>query len=652
MNKIEVNKELKTPKAFYLKVHGRVLEHLGIQMYQSPVNALSELVANAWDADAEIVEITLPESLESDSVITIQDTGKGMTAEECQDKYLHVGWNRRGEDPDAKTKKNRHVLGRKGIGKFAGFGIADVIHVETVSKETGEKTVFELDINNLIGKDYIGKDDKEIPILKYEPPDSSKAEHHGTKIILKHLKLKKAISLTQFPLSMARRYLLHQRVDDFKIIVNSNPLPEALSLEKIQYTFPRDYNTNDKPAGITAVDDKTGWGDEQLPNNKHIKWRFMFHRETIEEEELRGITIFSKGKIAQAPFLFGITGGLGGQHGVEYLTGQVEAYYLDSMKEDLAATERQRINWSHPEAEVLLNWGEKRVKQALKLWKEKRSEKRVKQIQEKVSGFANRLGKLPKAEARTVTKALKKLAQIETLNDEIFQEIGSAILTAWEQGRLRELIDHIAETEIESEADVLKTLAEADIITALNIAEAVKTKLELVSGLKKRIKEKELENAIRDYISKNPWLISPKLETYKVEKSLKEIVKNAAIKARLQKGKELSRVDLVLSSGDSIVVLEFMRPGLKLDIDHLIRFEIYFRAIKMNLSAITGSDFKFHLGYVIADKLESDPTMVDKLKSMAKDDMFAMEHTCSSCSLRIGRIPGRLSKQRTPRRTT
>ena len=42
-------------KKLYLEFHGRVIEHLGIQMYQSPVNAIAELIANSWDADATLL---------------------------------------------------------------------------------------------------------------------------------------------------------------------------------------------------------------------------------------------------------------------------------------------------------------------------------------------------------------------------------------------------------------------------------------------------------------------------------------------------------------------------------------------------------------------------------------------------------------------
>ena len=41
-----------------LRFHGRVIDHLGIDMYQSPVAAVAEIISNAWDADAESVSIT------------------------------------------------------------------------------------------------------------------------------------------------------------------------------------------------------------------------------------------------------------------------------------------------------------------------------------------------------------------------------------------------------------------------------------------------------------------------------------------------------------------------------------------------------------------------------------------------------------------
>ncbi len=167
-------------------------------MYQSPIAAIAELIANSWDADAENVWITLPERID-DAEIVIRDDGVGMTFDECQAHYLNVGWCRRGTVPDSRSPgKDRPVLGRKGIGKFAGFGIAERIAVDTVSATTGEKTVFELDIGQLRGEEYATTEGGEIDVLDFSGPDDSRRAAHGTTITLKGLKLLRRPSPDRF----------------------------------------------------------------------------------------------------------------------------------------------------------------------------------------------------------------------------------------------------------------------------------------------------------------------------------------------------------------------------------------------------------------------------------------------------------------------
>ena len=79
-----------TQRKLHLSFHGRILDHLGIQMYQSPVAAIAEIVSNAWDADAENVWIELPKNLSDGAIITVRDDGWGMTYEECEKRYLNV----------------------------------------------------------------------------------------------------------------------------------------------------------------------------------------------------------------------------------------------------------------------------------------------------------------------------------------------------------------------------------------------------------------------------------------------------------------------------------------------------------------------------------------------------------------------------------
>ena len=132
-------------KRLHLSFHGRIIDSLGIQMYQSPVAAVAELIANAWDADATRVDVILPDDNSPSAELVVRDNGAGMTFADCQERYLNVGRNRRLADGE-RTPQGRPLLGRKGIGKFAGFGIARIVEIATVSARTGERTMFALDL--------------------------------------------------------------------------------------------------------------------------------------------------------------------------------------------------------------------------------------------------------------------------------------------------------------------------------------------------------------------------------------------------------------------------------------------------------------------------------------------------------------------------
>ena len=605
----------------YLEFHGRVIEHLGIQMYQSPVSAIAELVANAWDADATSVEIELPQSLtDTDATFMIRDDGVGMTFEECQDFYLAVGRNRRGEETEGQTAGGRPVLGRKGIGKFAGFGIASLMTVATVSRATGERTVFRLDLDALTADDKPSTSRKEIDVVEYAPSAEGRNDKHGTSITLSKLTIHRAPSENRFRTSMARRFLLHQGQADFKVSVQGEPLPQSYDVAGFEYQFPKDLP---EPIDGVAID-KDGCGIEAVDGNE-IRWRFLFQKDTIDEEELKGIAVFAGGKLAQRPFLFNLTGGMTGQHGAEYLAGQVVADFIDRLPADLIATERQRVNWDRGETAPLLAWGQSRLRHAFKVWAKLRGEAKTRRLEDRLTGFANRLERLPKHERRIVKRALTSLGAIPTLSEGQFDDLGQAVLGAWEQGRLKDLIAEIARSEDLDESALLDVLVEARVLTALQTVEVVRTKLEAIQGLRKRIEEKELENAVRDFIAGSPWLISPEWDTFTKEHGLRHVIEQAANSAQLSADIYKGRVDLTMSSGQHLLVLEFVRPGLAVDWDHLSRFELYVRSISSRISPATGIRFRQVTGYIIADRLEKKPEFIAKIKAMERDDMYALD---------------------------
>lgn len=606
----------------YLRFHGRIIDSLGIQMYQSPVAAIAELIANSWDAQAKNVEVKLPAYLDGSPTIVVRDDGLGMTFEQCQNLYLNVGRNRRIDDETDRTPNGRPVLGRKGIGKFAGFGIAELLEVDTTSAQTGERTVFQLDLSDLRGNQYIGTTPKEVPLILRDGGSLPSERSSGTTVTLKKLTVSRAPNENSFRESMARRFLINQTADEFTVTINGHALPEDNALMGVEFDFPSDYEEGEKPEGLTI---ENGFGYEQIGDDK-MAWRIKFTKDTIGTEELRGVSVFCGIKVAQTPFFFNLSGGLSGQHGQQYVSGQVKADYLDRLGVDLITTERQRINWELQECKALEEWGQQRVKSLLAIWKSRRAAEKIRRIENRVAPFSDRLVRLKSTEQRTVSTALKKVAMIETLTDEQFEDLSNGILTAWEGGRLRELIEDISSVESMDERVLLSLLAEAQVLNALHVAEAVTAKVEIIKGLEKRIHKKDLENAVRDYIAENPWLISPEWETFKIETSVKNIIAAAALEAGLDEDVDWRRrVDLVMSSGRQLLIIEFMRPGLTINRDHINRYQEYIDIIRPRVRANTSLGFDTVSGLLVADKLDKRPAMHQVLDRLSNADMKALE---------------------------
>ncbi|RAG83788.1 hypothetical protein DN069_20325 [Streptacidiphilus pinicola] len=607
-----------------IRFHGRVIEHLGIDMYQSPVAAIAELVSNAWDADASQVDVTLPDNVKSDSArIVISDNGEGMTLQQCQDRYLNVGYNRRRDRESDRTPAGRPMMGRKGIGKFAGFGIARFVEVDTTSKETGERTVFRLDAEVLIdgSSSYANSEPLTVELIRHEPADPSRTKDHGTVITLQGLSLKQRPPVERFRTSMARRFLLLERSDDFKVLVNGATISDIEDVEKIEFSFPRSYAEYDLPvpAGL-EIDGE--WGVEKLSDGSRIRWRFVFYREPIGDDELTGVSIFSHHKLSQRPFIFNLSGGLGGQTAIHYLSGRVEADFLDEQDKDLISTERQRVNWDVDETQPLLEWGRARVQALLRTWQDLRARGKKEAIENRIRPFSQRLGKLERPERRVVDKALLSLAKLPAVNEDQFADLAESVLTAWEGGRLKSLIDELAEAETMDSEALVAILMQSQVMSALHAAERVKSQLNLIVGLEERVKRRALELEVRDYIAEHPWLIQPRWDTFKVERGIDPLVKEVA--KAVYGDAWNARVDLVLSSGSQLLVVEFMRPGLKADWDHLNRYERYVTRLR---TAVIASDSQFRMvtGLLVADHIDRAADVASKVQTLRSQDMDATD---------------------------
>ncbi|MDB5100889.1 MAG: uncharacterized protein JWM80_5310 [Cyanobacteria bacterium RYN_339] len=202
-------------KTVKFQFHPRLMTLLSDE-YSSTERALKELVDNAWDADADHVWVTLVQASTSQvPVVVVKDDGDGMTEADIRDQYLVVARARQDIFGDKTLRKDRRIKGRKGIGKFAGLMVGDVMRVETSSN--GATTTIEIDRESL-------KDTKEDLSDVDLPINVSLCEKSlkGTTVTMSSLNQR-----YEYPSAEDLKELLvmeYGRHPEFKIFVNDEPL--------------------------------------------------------------------------------------------------------------------------------------------------------------------------------------------------------------------------------------------------------------------------------------------------------------------------------------------------------------------------------------------------------------------------------------------
>lgn len=581
-----------------IKFAGRLIDLLGQQMYGGAVPSVAELVANAWDADAPKVEISIPENVkESGAEIVVRDYGKGMSFEELNDYYLHIGYERRSRGD--RTEGGRLVMGRKGIGKLAGFGIAEDIIVTSVK----EQHLVEIRLNYTELRNLHTATQHPLKPLRDEPSN----EPNGVKVTFKGLKLVRNINADSFRQSMARRFAIGS--EEMEIIVNGTPITkENLDFE---YRYPA-----------------SGWQEEEVAGFGKIQYWFGFLANTIKDAELRGVSVFARERVAQfTPFFFNLSGGINGQVALEYLTGQVKADVLDE-DVDYIATDRQTVNWQFGNAQTLEEWGKEKIKQLCADWKKKHEQKNINRFQHSLGEFHSRIDKLSSLqEKKDITTALTKIASIERIEPEDFRVIANSMVAGVERESVKKVINKINTASEEALPELYEAIKEWDIISAVSTAEVVAGKIGIIKQFKKHIDERLPEKAgkgaldMQTFIKEYPWLLGNEYEDlesadFHHEHGVDKWIKEVLIETDKEFGTESSekrRFDLaIIKNNWRIVILELMRPNAPADVDHVNRLIVYVtRIIDALNSKGTLERFKTMsvYGLLIADKFAASGSL-------------------------------------------
>lgn len=373
------------------------IEHLGVKMYSNLPNAIAELIANAYDAEAENVYIKLVDENKRKSICIIDD-GVGMDFNEINSKFLRIGRKRRVEDGNALSSNGkRKVTGKKGLGKLAFFGIGDTIDI--VTKKDGKQILFTLDWNELLETDT----------PDYEPvfnTTSCETQEHGTSITLKNLKRQSDFDKEELAISLSKLFNLFDNTFNVYISLNDD---EFLKIDdKLKYQNLNEQFTWHFPAFIKIV-------SSEYSEKKKIKGKILSTEKPLKPG-IRGITLFANGRLVNAPEFFGVSES---SHGFSYFTGWLDVDFVDDLEKDVISTDRQSLNWDLPETEILRDFLKKVMAEVERDWRKKRSEKKKNEVKNKTEiDVPDWYGKLPDEVRITIEPIIKAVIDDSELSTE------------------------------------------------------------------------------------------------------------------------------------------------------------------------------------------------------------------------------------------
>lgn len=134
---------MESNKRYYVNFGPELLQLLGPNLYTNIYYVLGEIIANAYDADAENVYIIYhPQN----NYIRVEDDGFGMTYQDFNKKFLPIGISTRTSDEQTFTASGRKKMGRKGIGKLAALSVAKRVKIMSLCEGDKSGCVLSLDI--------------------------------------------------------------------------------------------------------------------------------------------------------------------------------------------------------------------------------------------------------------------------------------------------------------------------------------------------------------------------------------------------------------------------------------------------------------------------------------------------------------------------
>lgn len=572
---------------FTMNIGLNVLNHLGINLYSNVPAVLSEIVANSWDADADIVTVVI--DTENEQII-IEDNGFGMSLEDINSKFLEVGYTKRELQFQKTPKYTRAVMGRKGIGKLSMFSIANTI--EITSKKDGKLNAFKLDVSTI--KASIAKKEP-----SHHPEEITAGEisfEHGTKIVLKNLKKNIDTTETFLKTRIARRFSIIGTEYKFNVKINGNDISvtDRDYFHKIEYLW---YFGEDSKHSIDYCNKSKLKEKEKFDNIFEVdgkKYEVTGWLGLVEnsgdlqdgEENLNKIVVMVRDKMAQEDILEEFReGGLY----TKFLFGEIHANFLDmDDEEDIATSSRQKIIENDPRYKALKTFISDKLKHIAKKRAEYKNTKGTEEALKHpaVKEWFNGLKGDTKKKAK---KLFGKINQITTEPEHGKQLLKHGIL-AFESMRYADTLDSLEEIDINQFEIFTKVFSEFDEIEKTLYYEITRGRVEIINKLKDKVDDNELEKVLQEYLYNHLWLLDPSWDRATENPLIEQNVHKAfdKISENLTEDEKKGRMDLKYrKTSGKHVIIELKRASVKVDSDTLqIQVKKYIKGLQKQLNDI------------------------------------------------------------------
>ena len=544
-----------------LNIDLNVLNHLGLNLYSNIPAVLSEMVANAWDADATRVDISIRGG--KNKYLIVQDDGCGMDDPDLRDKFLTVGYQRRSRKNGDRTPGGRAVMGRKGIGKLSAFSIAGKVRVITKAEDSAPLAI-ELDVEKI--REAIKNGGKYHPQPMIPVPKTIAIGRSGTVLILRDLKKRVTALLDKYLRQrVARRFSILSA--DFRVFIDGEEinLSDRNYFEKLEYALVYgDYDTSrfkhDEEYVIPRGKD-TEEGQGTLPVRG---WIGLVKESGLLQEgadNLNKISVLARGKVALEDILD--TFREGGMY-TKYTIGELEADFLDRTgDDDIATSSRQDFIRSDPRFERFRKFVEGELKflqkERERIKREKGTEKALEITA--VKDWYRDLGSDSKKEAQ---KLFGKINQIANDPDHRKTLYKHGVL-AFEHLRHKDKLNELEHLEINNLEIAVKLFSELDDIEASWYHEITTGRLNIIKKLRQHISDGALEKIIQRHIYDHLWLLDPSWDRATGSPALEQAITTAfdKVSKKLSPAERRGRLDIrYKKTSGKHVIIELKRASI------------------------------------------------------------------------------------------